>query len=50
MLCINFFYFDIEDSVNDFLYYNNNRKHSTTKMSPFDVMRNIDNWEVLEKL
>ena len=42
--------FDIEDSVNDFLYFYNNSQNSTTKMSHIDVMRNIDNKEVLENV
>ena len=42
--------FNLEDSVNEFLYYYNNRKHSTTNMSPFNVMRNMDNKEVIEKV
>ena len=42
--------FDLEDSVNEFLYYYNNRKHSTTNMNSFNVMRNMDNKEVIEKV
>ena len=43
--------FDLEDSVNEFLYYYyNNSKHSTTNMSPLNVLRNMDNKEVIEKV
>ena len=42
--------FDLEDSVNEFLYYYNNKKHSTTNMNPFNVMKNMDNKEVIEKV
>ena len=31
---------DLEDSVNDFLYYFNDVEHSITKMEPYKIMRN----------
>ena len=34
--------FDLEDSINDFLCYYNNKKHSTTQTSPYEVMKNMD--------
>ena len=34
--------YDLEDFVNDFLIYYNNRKHSTTGIAPYHVMRNVD--------
>ena len=34
--------YDLEDSVNDFLFYHNNRKHGITKFKPYKVMRNMD--------
>ena len=34
--------YDLEDSVNDFLIYYNNRKHRTTGIAPYLFMRNDD--------
>ena len=42
--------FDLEDSVNDFLFYYNNRKHSTTQVAPYTVMSNMNNLELIDKV
>ena len=42
--------FDMEESVSDFLYYYNGRKHSTTGVTPFEVMRNMDDKDMIEKV
>ena len=31
--------FILEDSILDFLFYNNNRVHTTTRYSPYDILR-----------
>ena len=40
--------YDLEDSVNDFLIYYN-RKHSTTGITPYHVMRNVDDEHLISK-
>ena len=40
--------YDLEDSVNDFLIYNN-RKQSTTGIAPYHVMRNVDDEHLISK-
>ena len=40
--------YDLEDSVNDFLIYYN-RKHSTTGIAPYHVMRNADDEHLISK-
>ena len=40
----------MEESVSDFLYYYNGRKHSTTGVAPFEVMRNMDDKDMIEKV
>ena len=37
--------YDLEDCVNDFLIYYNNRKHSTTGIAPYVIMRNVNDQE-----
>ena len=39
----------MEESVSDFLNYYNGRKHSTTEVTPFEVMRNMDDKDMIEK-
>ena len=39
--------FDLKDSVNDLLCYYNNKKHSTTQTSPYEVMRNMDDQQLI---
>ena len=34
--------YDLEDCVNDFLIYYNNRKHSTNGIAPYVIMRNVN--------
>ena len=42
--------YDLEDSVNDFLIYYNNRKHSTTGIAPYHVMRNANDEHLISKV
>ena len=42
--------YDLEDSVNDFLIYYNNRKHSTTGIAPYHVMRNVNDEHLISKV
>ena len=42
--------YDLEDFVNDFLIYYNNRKHSTTGIAPYHVMRNVDDEHLISKV
>ena len=42
--------FDLEDSVNDFLCYYNNKKHSTTQTSPYEEMKNMDDKQLILKV
>ena len=41
--------YDLEDFVNDFLIYYN-RKHSTTGITPYHVIRNIDDEHLISKV
>ena len=41
--------YDLEDSVNDFLIYYN-RKHSTTGIAPYHVMRNVNDEHLILKV
>ena len=36
--------------MSDFLYYYNGRKHSTTGVTLFEVMRNMDDKDMIEKV
>ena len=40
----------MEESVSDFLYYDNGRKHSTTGVTSFEVMRNMDDNDMIVKV
>ena len=42
--------YDFENSVHDFLIYYNNRKHSTTGIVPYQVMRNFDDEHLISKV
>ena len=42
--------YDFEDSVNDFLIYYNNRKHSTTGIAPYVIMRNVNDQKLIQKV
>ena len=42
--------YDLEDCVNDFLIYYNNRKHSTTGIAPYVIMRNVNDQELIQKV
>ena len=42
--------YDLEDSVNDFLIYYNNRKHSTTGITPYHVMRSVNDENLISKV
>ena len=42
--------YDLEDFVNDFLIYYNNRKHSTTGIAPYQVMRNVNDENLISKV
>ena len=42
--------YDLEDCVNEFLIYYNNRKHSTTGIAPYVIMRNVNNQELIQKI
>ena len=42
--------YDLEDFVNDFLIYYNNRKHCTTGIAPYHVMRNVDDKHLISKV
>ena len=36
--------------MSNFLYYYNGKKHSTTGVTPFEVMRNMDDKDMIEKV
>ena len=40
----------MEGYVNDFLIYYNNRKHSTTGIAPYVIMRNVNDQELVQKI
>ena len=42
--------YDLKDFVNDFLIYYNNRKHSTTGIASYHVMRNVDDEHLISKV
>ena len=42
--------YDLEDFVNGFLIYYKNRKHSTTRIAPDHVMRNVDDEQLISKV
>ena len=42
--------YNLEDSVNDFLIYSNNRKHSTTGIAPYHIKRNVDDEHLISKV
>ena len=42
--------YDLEDCVNHFLIYYNNRKHSTTGIAPYVIMRNVNDQELIQKI
>ena len=42
--------YDLEDCVNDFLIFYNNRKHSTTEIAPYVIMRNTNDQELIQKI
>ena len=42
--------YDLEDCVNDFLIYYNNRKHSTTEIAPYVIMRIVNDQELIQKV
>ena len=42
--------YDLEDCVNDFLIYYNNRKHSTNWIAPYVIMRNVNDQELIQKV
>ena len=42
--------YDLEDCVNDFLIYYNNRKHSTTDIAPYVIMINVNDQELIQKV
>ena len=40
----------MEECVNDFLIYYNNRRHSTTGIAPYVIMRNVNDQELIQKV
>ena len=42
--------YNLEESINDFLIYYNDREHSTTKVAPFRAMMNIENKDLIHKI
>ena len=42
--------YNLEDFVNDFLIYYYNRKHSTTEIAPYVIMRNVNDQELIQKI
>ena len=42
--------YNLEESINDFLIYYNDREHSATKVAPFRAMMNIDNKDLIHKI
>ena len=42
--------YDLEDCVNDFLIYYNNRKRSTTGITPYVIMRNVNDQKLIQKV
>ena len=42
--------FYLEDSVNDFFCYYNIKNHNSTQTSPYEVMNNIDNKQMILKV
>ena len=42
--------YDLEDFVNDFLIYYNNRKHITTGIALYHAMRNVDDEHLISKV
>ena len=42
--------YDLEEFVNDFLIYYNNRKHRTAGIDPYHVMRNVDDEHLISKV
>ena len=42
--------YDLEDFINFFLIYYNNRKHSITGIAPYPVMRNADDEHLISNV
>ena len=42
--------YDLEDCLNNFLIYYNNRKHNTTEIAPYVIMRNANDQELIQKV
>ena len=42
--------YDLEDCANDFLIYYNNWKHNTTEITPYVIMRNVNDQELIQKV
>ena len=42
--------YNLEESYNDFLIYNNDREHSTTKVDPFRAIMNYENKDFILKI
>ena len=42
--------YNLEDSMSDFLLYYNNRKHSTTKVTPYKAMMNIGDKALMNEI
>ena len=42
--------YNLEESINDYLIYYNDREHSTTKVDPFRAMMNIENKDLIHKI
>ena len=40
--------FNLEHSIADFLMYYNQRKHTTTKNSPIEIMSNVNDEKLLD--
>ena len=42
--------YNLEESINDFLIYYNDREHSTIKVAHFKAMMNIENKDLIHKI
>ena len=42
--------YNLEESINDFLIYYNDREHSTSKVVPFRAMMNVENKDLIYKI
>ena len=42
--------YDLENKVNGFLIYYNNRKYSATGIAPYVIMRNVKDQELIQKV